>query len=453
MKNSKPNNNYSEDEIDLKELVQNLINSKKIIIIITLVFALLAFTYAAQKDTLYNSNALIEIGSFTSIEGTEVLIETIPELIKNLTIELIYKQQVVDKLTFKSIEDKVLEINYTSPVNNSNFISNTLIYVQNRHSNIMTSLLNPLLAEIKSKKAQIISIENSLANQTESAKLKMVNERKRNISKIPGIDAQIYTLNNKINLLLKSIDREQSTLDSLQNRNAEIPGMQNKIATLENKIKLILISIEKEEQNLASISIGTKAEIALGRTTLNQIIHGYKITILNYRENVQQLEDLMRQITKDSPQVSLNKTTLNQIIHGYKITIFNHRESIEQLTNLKDQIKLEINQLTLNDISDIEKVFNLTQDKNSLELQLRLPESVSYEYEKIFEFNQEISDLEIQIKSMSVNSNNQTKLINDILTSQVPSHSIILTLLGAFCGFIFSVFIVLVRKSFFLNQN
>jgi len=69
------------------------------------------------------------------------------------------------------------------------------------------------------------------------------------------------------------------------------------------------------------------------------------------------------------------------------------------------------------------------------------------------ELNQEILELGSQISLMSNTSTNKTKLINDITTVKVPSHTLIFSLLGAFCGFIFSVFIVLVRKSFSLNQN
>ena len=390
MANSKLSNNYSEDEIDLKELLQNLINSKKIIIIFTLVSALLTFTYSSQKETLYTSTALIEIGSYDSIEYIDLnsafeakLVETIPELIKNLTIELIYKQQVMDKLTFKSIQDRVLEISYTSPASNSDFISSALIYIQNRHSDIMISLLDPLKNEIESVNSQITSLEATLLRQNEAAKLKVANEKKINISKIPGIDTQILTLENKINILL------------------------NEIAV--------------NEENLASLVIGTQPESARIRTTLNQVIHGYKIKILDHRENIEQLKNLKNQIKADINILTLQNETLDNL-------------------------------LLVSESGNSETVFKITQDKSSLDLQLRLPAD-SFAYERILELNQEILSLASQIKLMSNVSKNKTKLINDILTVKVPSNTIILTLLGAFCGFIFSIFIVLVRKSFSLNQD
>ena len=384
MANSKLSNNLSEDEIDLKELLQNLINSKKIIIIISLVSALLVFTYSFQKETLYTSTGLIEIGSYDSIEYKDLntvfevkLVETIPKLIKNLTIELIYKQQVQGDLTLKSIQNRVLEISYTSPVNNSKFISDALIYIQNRHADIMASLLDPLLNEIESSKSQILSLEASLLRQNESAKSRVASEKIINLSKIPGINTQISTLNSKISLLQVAID------------------------------------VNKE--NLASLVNGTQSEIAKSRTNLNQIIHGYEIEILN------------------------------------------HQQSIEQLKNTKDQINLDINILTLqnetlenlllvSENGNSETVFKITKEKTSLDFQLEFPESGASTYAKIVQLNQEILELMSQIQLMSNVSTNKTKLINDITTVKVPSYALILSLLGAFCGFIFSVFIVLVRK-------
>ena len=390
MANSKLSNNYSEDEIDLKELLQNLINSKKIIIIFTLVSALLTFTYSSQKETLYTSTALIEIGSYDSIEYIDLnsafeakLVETIPELIKNLTIELIYKQQVMDKLTFKSIQDRVLEISYTSPASNSDFISSALIYIQNRHSDIMISLLDPLKNEIESVNSQISSLEATLLRQNEAAKLKVANEKKINISKIPGIDTQILTLENKINILL------------------------NEIAV--------------NEENLASLVIGTQPESARIRTTLNQVIHGYKIRTLDHRENIEQLKNLKNQIKADINILTLQNETLDNL-------------------------------LLVSESGNSETVFKITQDKSSLDLQLRLPAD-SFAYERILELNQEILSLASQIKLMSNVSKNKTKLINDILTVKVPSNTIILTLLGAFCGFIFSIFIAIFRQSLLLEDR
>ena len=64
MKNSNLNNEYLEDEIDLRELLKTILNSKKLIIIVTLAFSLLAFIYSAQKEQRYQSTVIIKVGTY-----------------------------------------------------------------------------------------------------------------------------------------------------------------------------------------------------------------------------------------------------------------------------------------------------------------------------------------------------------------------------------------------------
>ena len=55
MQNNNPNNYLQEDEIDLKEIFKLLINSKKLIIAITLVITTLGAIYSFQKVPVYKS--------------------------------------------------------------------------------------------------------------------------------------------------------------------------------------------------------------------------------------------------------------------------------------------------------------------------------------------------------------------------------------------------------------
>ena len=69
MKNSNLNNEYLDDEIDLIELLRTIYSSKKLIILITLASALLAFIYLAQKEVKYQSTVTLEVGSYDLING------------------------------------------------------------------------------------------------------------------------------------------------------------------------------------------------------------------------------------------------------------------------------------------------------------------------------------------------------------------------------------------------
>ena len=67
MQNNNPNDYLQEDEIDLKEIFKLLINSKKLIIVITLVITTLGAIYSFQKAPLYESTALIKLDTIAQI--------------------------------------------------------------------------------------------------------------------------------------------------------------------------------------------------------------------------------------------------------------------------------------------------------------------------------------------------------------------------------------------------
>jgi LPS O-antigen subunit length determinant protein (WzzB/FepE family) len=69
MKNSNLNNEYQNDEIDIRELLRTILNSKKLILIVTLSFSLLAFIYTNQKEPEYSSTVLLEVGSYPMLDG------------------------------------------------------------------------------------------------------------------------------------------------------------------------------------------------------------------------------------------------------------------------------------------------------------------------------------------------------------------------------------------------
>ena len=94
MKSHTVNNNEVENKLDLLEVLQILVNSKNIIIVITLIFSLLAFIYSSLGDQQYKSVAIIEIGNFISKDGEENLIEPMSDLINYLEEDLIYTKKI-----------------------------------------------------------------------------------------------------------------------------------------------------------------------------------------------------------------------------------------------------------------------------------------------------------------------------------------------------------------------
>ncbi|MDB9864851.1 Wzz/FepE/Etk N-terminal domain-containing protein [Candidatus Thioglobus sp.] len=252
MKNSNPNNEYLDDEIDLLELLRTIYSSKKLIILITLASALLAFIYIAQKESVYQSTVIIEVGSYDLLSGEKKLVEPVSILIKKLKVNLIYKQQLKlgsNKLNFKSIEDQLLEIKYTSPSSefNETIINEAITFSQESHAEILTKLANSFSETMMAIDSELEFLKNSIENKQESQKLIAINS-------------------------IKAID--------------------NKIPALEAKIKYLLELIPAEENNLLLLESDNSALLlrASSSPTLQQIIYSYKDQVVNLKNQIQDLQ-------------------------------------------------------------------------------------------------------------------------------------------------------------------
>ena len=106
MQQNTENNRYREETIDLKDIINQLIASKKLIIIITLLSTILALFYSSSKPPIFTSTALIEIGHYDLINvdthggppkylisDKKLLIESAKELTQELKIFFSHKKQ------------------------------------------------------------------------------------------------------------------------------------------------------------------------------------------------------------------------------------------------------------------------------------------------------------------------------------------------------------------------
>ena len=235
MKNSDLNNEYLDDEIDLVELLRTLYGSKKLIIIVTLAFSLLAFIYNTQKETEYQSTVILEVGSYDLINSEKKLVEPVSSLIKKLKINQISQQ--LDELNYKSIEDFFLEINYTSPSPefNENLIKEAIKFSQDSHMKTLDNIVNSFSDEIKAKELQIDFLKNSSLSNKESKKLEVINE-------INKIDSEADFNKVKINFLSNLLITQKNDLmleDQLMTLQAKLKGLEKKKESLEREIILI----------------------------------------------------------------------------------------------------------------------------------------------------------------------------------------------------------------------
>ena len=318
MQNNNPNNYFQEDSIDLKEVFKLLINSKKLIIAITLVITTLGTIYSYQKVPLYKSTALIEIGANNTFSNEKGLIEPGKDLMQDLKINFIYKNSF-GGLIFRLIENKLLQIEYISPSakKTNHLLNEIVVYILNRHSLLLSNhtqkTKNQLTYEIKNLNDQIEYSNKTLFTQNEADKLRISNQ-------IESLNKKIEYINNKS--LVQKEDDKLRISNQIENLYYLLPSLDLKIKEL-NQIIL------KDESNLKLIK--SNDELLISRAaqspTLEQVIFEYKSSII---EN-----------------------------ENEKLILF------EKIDNLESQLKyLESNDLESNEI------FMLSQEKYALELKL-----------------------------------------------------------------------------------
>jgi len=336
MKNSDLNNEYLDDEIDLRELLRTIFNSKKLIILITLASALLTFIYVAQNELAYKSTVILEVGShplLSELDENELLTQTVDSLIKKLMVDLNYKNN--KEFVFKPVEEgQLLEINFlsSSPESSENELNKAIKYVEESHMNVLNAIVSSFYEKI-------IALDRAIEYEQKSQKLIDIN-------------------------LIKDIDSE--------------------ITADESKIKLLIEIITEEENNLL----------------------------------------LLKSNPSDLLQRTASSSSLQQTIYDYKEQIISFKNNIQKLQQVKDTLELQIKSIAEGE-STSETLFNLRQDKVRLELRLKL-----------------LND-----------QTNTTQPVAELVTREIKPKQLLPILIVTILGFMFSVFIVLIREPFLKKRN
>ena len=290
MQNNNSNDVLQKDEINLEEAFKLLINSKKIIIVITLVITTLGVIYSFQRAPVYKSTALIEIGYYpknqynqTPIEAdqqdqhNQTPIETAKSLINELTIKYIHRQKALKikspNLVIKSVMDpggiktqrsysnRLIHIAVTSSstVTSRDLINEIIGYIENRHSSLLITytknIENQLTNKIMSLNDQIEYSKNASLTQDENEKLRISNKIESLNNEIPTLDLKIKELNSIINEDQDNLKLLASNPDLFLQRASQSPTLNQVIYSY--KIKLIDFEAEKiilsqEKDNLES---------------------------------------------------------------------------------------------------------------------------------------------------------------------------------------------------------
>ena len=246
----------SEDEIDLKEIVKLILDSKKLFIATIIVFTLLSVVYSFSLKPEFKSSIILEIGYYEMPDGTQKVIEESSDVISNLNLyQFLNSQDNNQVASFKAIENKLILIETSSGLaqQNENLLVEIIRYIDERHSNLALLTNNQKKDEI-SRQIEMIESELSFIRAKESNKSQLEQLE---------IEYRLAKLKNE----LPAIDLEMSQLDQI-------------ILDDTNNLSLL-----KENENLLK-------ERAANSPTLEQIIFNYKaqINALNSKKSTYILE-------------------------------------------------------------------------------------------------------------------------------------------------------------------
>ena len=461
MKNSNLDNEYLDYEIDLRELLRTILNSKKLVIIVTLAFSLLAFIYTNQKEPEYQSTVILEVGSYDLLDGEKKLYESVSGLIKKLKVDLVYKKQPEfgdlklndNKLNFRSIEDQLLEIKYTSlsPEFNEKVLNEAIIFSQESHVEILDSIVNSFSEKIIAIDDEIEFLKGSMESQQESKKLNAINaikviedeigflkssmESQQESKKLIAINA-IKVIDDEIEFLKGSMESQQEA-KKLNAINA-IKVIDNKIPALENKIKYLLKLIPEEENNLLLLESDDSALLlrASSSPTLQQIIYSYNEQTFSLKNQIQDLQQ-----EKEALEMQVKSIAEGEFVS----------EELFKLSQVKEALEMQVKSFEEGEIRS-EESFKLSQEKEALEMQIKSIAEGEIRSEELFKLQQEKETIEMQMKLLN-DQINITQPIRELRTSEIKINTLLIILIGTILGFIFSVLIVFTRQAFLKEQN
>jgi len=252
-----------EDEISPQQLIKEIINSKTLILLITLSIASITFFYEYQKTPIYNNIALIEIGHNYSLNDDlfyeQKYIESIEQLIVNLKLNFLRKpnkDNKVQNVAFKKISENILSLQAQSlSIDDGNYFINSIIDTTiDRHKKLMIQLTDYSKVKEDASKSMITTKIKNLDNEMEYKN---------------GLEAINYQ------------QRKLQILYEIEILNIEIPFFLTKIEQLENIIK-------QDEAILKLISSDDSLYLkrAAQNPSMNQVLFEYHTSKLKYEEEL-----------------------------------------------------------------------------------------------------------------------------------------------------------------------
>jgi len=388
---------YVEDEIDLREIIKVLIESKKLIISTILIFTTASIIYSLSLKPSFLTSAILEIGYYEMPDGTQKLIEKPSNLISDLKVLKMKNSdnKFNQNVSMNSFEGKLINLKTTSSSveQNENILNEIINYIDERHSNLAVLITGQ-------KKHRISNEIDLIESEISFIKAKQLD---KNQTKKLIINRDLESVKSEISFIkAKHLASNQVTRTKIEDRivllNTELPIIKLEI----NQLEAVIIddtnnlSLLKENEEL-------QTERASHSPTLEQIIFSYKSKIND-----------------------LNTKKYNNILETKKLK--------NQLKNLE------------NGTLQSDELFNLEQRRKALEIQLKNLENVTVQSDELFRLEQEQKTLENQLQILMTQTQIKTRPIRNIETETIKPKTQLTIILGLIIGFITSIFLVFIRS-------
>jgi LPS O-antigen subunit length determinant protein (WzzB/FepE family) len=244
MANDLNQSQYVGDDIDLKKIFKILIESKKLIILTTLIFTVVSIVYSLSQKPEFKSSSIFEIGYYEMPNGAHQLLDNPKVLIDDLKLNLIIKNpdnEFNQAVSMKPLQEKLIQFTTASfsSEKNEKLLNKFFSYIDNRHRNYLHNQIDLIESEIELER---LNITNAISKK--SADIPFLDQR---ISQLRKIIAD----NNNILFLLQNDPQlfiERASISP--NLNVLTDNLINKVTQLVNEKNTLLQGIDKLNNQL-----------------------------------------------------------------------------------------------------------------------------------------------------------------------------------------------------------
>jgi capsular polysaccharide biosynthesis protein len=264
MANNINQSSYQEDEIDLREILKVLIESRKLIILTTLIFTIVSIVYSLSQKPEFKSSSLFEIGYYEMPDGTQQLIDNPELIIKDLKLNLIIKNsdnEFNQAVSMSPIQEKLIqfETKSISSEKNEKLLNKFFSYIDNLEASFIKSYA-------ENNRNYLHKQIDIIESEFEKERLNITNDISKKIADIPFLDQKISQLskiiadNKNILFLLQNDPQlfiERATISP--NLNVLTNNLINYVTDLENQKNTLLLDIDNLNSQLEFENNSTKS--------------------------------------------------------------------------------------------------------------------------------------------------------------------------------------------------